>query len=199
MIHFRMRRELLVAVAIVAVFTSGVSAAADQFDAENAQRLGGFTHRNMSATSIAPQGVFVSGGATEIALGVQLAPASSSRMAFSVVVPPDVDGRLSVRIVYIVNSPDACAWVITTSGSAGPDGPNSVANIHNYAWRLPGTTATTGPIQVPAGAGYVHKAILRSSATPEPGMFLQFDLSRLGDDAADTCSFLTIAGLELLH
>ena len=40
-----------------------------------------------------------------------------------------------MHLVYLENSPGACTWSWYAVGLAGPDGPNSVSNVHNGGWK----------------------------------------------------------------
>ncbi len=169
--------------------------------APNSQRLGGYTHTQMSTMSIAPQSFGIETGATMGSGGPSLGAAGGSGVRVSFVVPPDHAAGTPVYadIVYREDSPGACSWSVSTSGLEGPDGPNDVSNIHNGAWYVPGTTGYSGTISVPAGAGNAHTATFEWPFTADPGMFIQFGLSRDGAAAADTCGSVTIYGMQIRY
>jgi hypothetical protein len=104
-----------------------------------------------------------------------------------------------MRMTYTLESATACKWYVLAQGLEGPDGPNSESNEHNGGWFLPGRDKANGTLSVPAGPGSVHTAVFRSGILAKPGMFVDFDLTRVGDRAADTCPYVTIAGLQLSY
>jgi hypothetical protein len=121
------------------------------------------------------------------------------RVAF--VVPPGhrANDPVTMDIVFRESSAGACAWSLATGGLAGPDAPNDQPNVHNGGWDIPGADAFEGTIDVPAGAGSAHAATFTWPFDADPGMFVQFALTRLGDDAADTCGAVTVVGMQVSY
>lgn len=168
--------------------------------APDSRKLDGYTPAELSALSLPPQGTHVSGSATASSYGPVLPAQQSGGMRVGFVVPPSHDSRpLTMRVMYLEGSADSCSWYVYASGLEGPDGPNSESNVHNGGWTVPGTTNYEGLISVPAGAGSVHEATFRWPFQDDPGMFIQFALDRAGDVLEDTCSSVTIVGLELRY
>lgn len=149
--------------------------------------------------SIVPQGAFAD---SMTAYGPNLRAAAGDSMRVGFVIPPDRGERtkpLKMRVVYLEGSAGACSWVESGSGLEGPDGPNSDDNVHNGGWQAPGDSDYTGTISVPAGNGSVHTAVFRWPFEASPGMFVQFALDRSGGDPADTCSDVTVVGMQLRY
>ena len=190
------RRATAVAVAMVAA-AGGVAVAGGGPGAERqVQRAGTAAPRIIS---IVPQGAHAT---SMSAYGPNLRASSSDQLRVGFVVPADRGTRtrpLKMRVVYMESSAGACSWVESGSGLEGPDGPNTQDNIHNGGWQAPGDTDYTGTISVPAGPGSAHTAVFRWPFQAEPGMFIQFALDRHGADAADTCSDVTVMGMELRY
>jgi hypothetical protein len=236
----RSRWHLVLAVAVVLIFASGVAGAASKYDANNADkvdgrhavgpkaatdaragrlvatdgkgrlplwamttapdaaRLGGVPARNLASQSIPPQSAFVSSGASMSTLGPVL-PRSGGKMTVGFTVPRGHrDAPLRMRVVFFESSAAACTVSWITGGIAGPDGPNSVDNVHNGGWKLPPGTSYSGTLDVPAGPGSAHVAMFEWPFLDRPGMAINFEFSRSGDPA-DTCGPMTIAGLELRY
>ena len=197
-------RTALVAIALVAATAGGAGARA-VYDADNARRVGGWTHPQMSSMSIPPQAAHLQGTASMADSGPSLGPGNSefdsSSLAVSFVVPRDHDPArpLTMRVSYIENSPGACAWMVAADGLEGPDGPNTVPNVHNGGWTVPGQTDYDGPISVPAGAGSAHVATLVWPFDDAPGMFITFKLTRQSGHASDTCGSVQVTGLRLSY
>jgi hypothetical protein len=169
--------------------------------APDADRLGGYTHRAMSAMIIPPQGVGVSGSASSTDQGVSLSSTTAGGLRFGIVVPPDhvTSAPLQVDVVYREDSPGACSWSVSTSGLEGPDS-DTGADIHNGAWQFPGSgTGYSGLVSVPAGDGMVHTLTLTWPFQDDPGMFIQLGLSRVATDAGDTCGSISVYGIQLRY
>ena len=131
-----------------------------------------------------------------------LRASSGDSMRVGFLIPADRGTRtqpLKMRIVYLESSAAACQWMVSGSGLEGPDGPNTVDNVHNGGWQAPGDTDYTGLVSVPAGPGSAHKATFKWPFDAKPGMFIQFALDRHGADPSDTCSDVTITGMELRY
>jgi len=219
----------LLAAALVLTFGGG-AVAKDKFDAENAdkvdgkhavgagapvkQRKGklvatdpktGQLPRNIVAISpvlaIPPQGVGVSGAASQSPEGVSFSAAASGEMRFGFVVPPahKPTAPLQVDVVYREDSPGACSWAATTNGLEGPDS-DTGSDIHNGGWQFPGSgTGYSGAVSVPAGDGMVHTLTLTWPFQDDPGMFIQLALQRNAGDAADTCGAVTVYGVQVRY
>ena len=193
-------RTALVAVAIIAASAGGAGARA-VYDANNARHLGGYTHAQMATQFIAPQAASVTDGATMGRDGPVLSGTSGGTMTVGTVVPPDHQPGTpyKMRVTFREGGNNACAWVANAEGLEGPDGPNTSSNIHNGGWKVPGTNDYTGPVAVPAGSGEVFSGTFSWPFDAKPGMFIQFQLSRYGGDAADTCSDIQVVGLRLSY
>ena len=197
-------RTALVAIALVAATAGGAGARA-VYDAENARRVGGWTHPQMSTMSIPPQAAHLQGSASMSGSGPFLGPGANefdtATATVSFVVPRDHDPAkpLTMRVSYMESSPGACTWMANAEGIEGPDGPNNVDNVHNGGWALPGTMSFTGPISVAAGAGSAHAATFRWPYNDDPGMFIGFRLTRLGGHASDTCGSVQVTGLRVQY
>lgn len=197
-------RTALVAVALVAATAGGAGARA-AYDASNARRVGGYTHPQMSTLSIPPQAAHLQGSASMSYAGPVMGAGSgefdSSTVAVSIVVPRDHDPArpLTMRVSYVEGSAGACGWRVNAVGIEGPDGPNTVVNVHNGGWYVPGTTSFTGTISVPSGAGSAHTATFRWPFDDNPGMFINFKLDRLSGHATDTCGAVQVTGLRLAY
>ncbi len=164
----------------------------------DSNRLGGYSHTAMSAMTIPPQGVAVSGSATSYADGVSFDSSGNGELRFGVVIPPDhkAGTQLKVDLVYRESSAGACSWYAATSGLEGPDSPTG-SDIHNGAWQFPGSgTGYSGVVSVPAGVGDVHTTTFNWPFLDNPGMFVQFAVQRVGGNAADTCGGITIYGIQ---
>ena len=188
------RRATVVALAMVAT-AGGVAAATAGPDAGRPATRAGSPPKIIS---IVPQGAF----ATSMGdYGPTLSGSTDSNMRVGFVVPPDRTGTkpLKMRVVYLESSPGACNWVVSGSGLEGPDGPNSVDNVHNGGWQPPGDDNYSGPVNVPAGDGSAHTAIFKWPFEASPHMFIQFALERDGANPADTCSDLSVVGMELRY
>ncbi|WP_155992852.1 hypothetical protein [Nocardioides sp. URHA0020] len=169
--------------------------------APDSLRLGGYSHRAMSAMTIVPQGVGHTGGATLDSDGVTFSPSAGGEMRLGVVIPPDHDPKAPLRIdvVYREDSPGACSWSVGTSGLEGPDS-DTGSDIHNGGWQFPGSgSGYSGLVTVPAGAGSVHTLTLTWPFQDDPGMFVQLGLARAGGDAGDTCSTVSVYGIQLRY
>jgi len=165
--------------------------------AQTSPTAGGQRPAPYKTMSLAPQGTYAS---SPTSYGPSLSASGSSDMRVGFVVPPDRGTRpLRMRVVYLEDSPGACSWQVSGSGLEGPDGPNTEPNVHNGGWRPPGETGYSGYVSVPVGAGSAHKATFTWPFQSDPGMFIQFALQRNGADAGDTCSSVTIVGLELRY
>ena len=190
------RRVTAVAVAMVAAAGGGAVAAGRPQAGTQAQ---GATTAPLRVISIVPQGVAASSMTSS---GPNLGASSNDSLRAGFVVPADRGTRtqpLKMRVVYMENSAGACSWSVSGSGLEGPDGPNTVDNVHNGGWQAPGDTDFDGVVTVPAGQGRAHTAIFRWPFEAKPGMFIQFALDRNGGDPADTCGDVTIAGMELRY
>ena len=191
------RRATVVAVTMVAA-AGGVAVAAGGPGAAGTV-AGAATTSPPRIISIVPQGAFAD---SMTAYGPNLRAAADDSMRVGFVVPPDRGDRtkpLRMRVVYLEGSAGACSWVESGSGLEGPDGPNTDDNVHNGGWQAPGETDYDGTVSVPAGNGSVHTAVFRWPFEATPGMFVQFALDRSGSDPADTCSDVTIVGMELRY
>lgn len=166
----------------------------------DASRVGGFSHRQLAALSIPPGAATVS-GATMGTDGPVLSATALGTMNVGFVVPPDhkAQAPLMMDLLVLEDSATACGWTIATGGLEGPDAPNSTANVHNGAWDFPGATGFEGTIAVPAGPGRAHRVTLEWPFLDKPGMFIHLSLTRLGADAADTCSTIQVVGLQLRY
>jgi hypothetical protein len=161
--------------------------------------------RNIVAISpvlaIAPQGVWTDGSTTAGRDGVSFPPTGSGEMRFGFVVPPahKPDTGIDVDVVYREDSTGACSWFAATSGLEGPDSPTG-SDIHNGGWQFPGSgTGYDGAVSVPAGDGSVHTATFHWPFQDDPGMFIQLAVDRQGDDAADTCGYVTVYGIQVRY
>ena len=189
------RRVTAVAVAMVAV--AGGTAVAAGGPGERTDKLA--TTAPLRNIAIVPQGAHATSMSSS---GPNLRGTGSDSMRVGFVIPADRGTRtkpLKMRVVYLESSPGACSWMVSGSGLEGPDGPNSVDNVHNGGWQPPGETDYTGTVTVPAGAGSAHTAIFKWPFEAKPGMFIQFALDRHGADPSDTCNDLTIVGMELRY
>lgn len=165
-------------------------------------KLGGYTHAKMATLAFPPQAAYLSGSATMGSAGPYLAASGASEMSVSIVVPPDhvANTPLKMRVSYVEQSQTACAWYAFVQGLNGPDGPNSQDNVHNGGWHPPGNpSGYESPVQVPDGPGSAQVATFTYSFDNKPGMFIEFQLNRYGDDASDTCSVVQITGLQLRY
>jgi hypothetical protein len=163
-------------------------------------RVGGFNHAKLATINIAPQAAYLTGSASMSASGPVLAAAGNSTMVVSFVLPPDrnpTGGKLRMDVVYQESSAGACSWYSFGQGLEGPDGGQNVSNVHNGGWQPPGLSGYSGAVEVPAGAGTAQRARFTWPFQADPGMFIQFSLTRQGDDAADTCGAVTVSGLML--
>jgi hypothetical protein len=167
--------------------------------APDSARLGGVPARHLASQSIPPQGTHVSSGATMTDSGPGL-PTGGGKMTVGFTVPRSHrDAPLQMRVMFREDSEDACTISWSTGGLTGPTAPNSAHNVHNGGWKLPPGTGYSGTIDVPAGLGSVHTAIFEWPFSDQPGMFINFAFTRVGSDPADTCGYVTIAGLELRY
>lgn len=168
--------------------------------APDAARLDGHHAARWRWQTIAPQSVAVTGTASKGSAGPTLAGAGEGGFVVGFVVPPthDPDDPLRMRMTYLDADNGACAWSAYTSGLQGPDAPPDQSDVHNGFWRLPGDDDGQGLVSVPAGQGSVQRATLTWPFQDTPGTFLQFNVLRVGSDAADTCNAITVVGLELL-
>lgn len=192
-------RALGLAALIIVVFAAG-AVARGEYDARNARKVGGYTHAQLSSLPLLVQGAGTDGNAVRSSQGVALAPTGSGGMTFGFVVPRDHEAGtpLWVDLVYADNDLGACSWYAYTGGLEGPDS-DTGDDIHNGGWYVPGNDAYDGPVAVPAGQGRVHTARFRWPFQSDPGMFIQFDLTREGDHAADTCSSLQVYAAQLRY
>jgi hypothetical protein len=186
------------AVAVTMVVTvGGVAFAASGSDATSpAPRA---TTASPRIISIVPQGAAADAMTDN---GPNLRAGSDDGLRVGFVIPADRGDRtqpLKMRVVYLEGSSGACSWVESGSGLEGPDGPNSASNVHNGGWQAPGDSDFSGQVDVPAGAGSVHTAVFRWPFQAKPGMFVQFALDRFGSDPLDTCSDVTVVGMELRY
>jgi len=167
----------------------------------DAAKFSGYKHRDLATISIPPTAAAVSGSASASSVGPNLTSTGNSTMVVAFVVPPDHDPAdpIMMDVVYLEPSPGACAWSVSVEGLEGPDGPQSASNVHNAGWVVPGTDGFEGNLAVPAGAGTAHKATFSFGFESKPGMFIQFALTRIGGDPADTCSDVTISGLQVRY
>jgi hypothetical protein len=190
------RRATAVAVAMVA--TAGGVAAATA-GPEPGRQVSRASTAPPRIISIVPQGAYASSpGAYGPTL--QASGASDLRVGFVIPAARGTSTKpLKMRVVYLESSAGACSWYASGSGLEGPDGPNTESNVHNGGWQPPGLTGYDGVVTVPAGAGDVHTATFKWPFPAEPGMFVQFALARSGDDPADTCSSVTVVGMELRY
>jgi hypothetical protein len=219
----------IVAVALVVAFSGGAVAKA-KYDAKNADKVDG-KHAVSAKTpvkqrkgklvatdpktgklpanivpispvlAIPPQGVGVSGTATQFADGVSFGAAGTGELRFGFVVPPahNPDTPLRVDVVYREDSAGACSWAVSTSGLEGPDSETG-PDIHNGGWQFPGSgTGYDGATPVPAGDGSVHTLTLNWPFLDNPGMFIQLGLARVGGDAADTCGTVSVYGIQVRY
>jgi hypothetical protein len=81
----------------------------------------------------------------------------------------------------------------------GRAGPTPDYTVHTGGGLARGETDYDGTVNGPAGNGSVHTAVFRWPFDAKPGMFVQFALDRSGADPADTCSDVTIVGMELRY
>lgn len=167
--------------------------------APNSDRLGGYTHQQMSALPLLVQGAGTSGNALATASGVVLRGTGSGGMRFGFVVPPDHDPSrpLLADIVYETGGAAACTWAVQTSGLEGPDNPTG-DDIHNGAWDIPGG-GFSGDLAVPEGATRAFKATFEWPFVDEPGQFVQFALDRNGDAAGDTCGDVVVYAAQIRY
>lgn len=221
---------LLAATAALILAFGGGAVAKDKFDAKNAdkvdgkhavgagapvkQRKGklvatdpktGQLPRNIVPISpvlaIPPQGVAVSGTASQSTDGAYFSPTGSGELRFGFVVPTAhrPGTPLQVDVVYREDSPGACSWSAATSGLEGPDSETG-PDIHNGGWQFAGSgTGYSGPVSVPAGDGSVHTLTLTWPFLDEPGMFIQLGLGRTGNDPADTCGIVSVYGIQVRY
>jgi hypothetical protein len=151
--------------------------------------------------SVPPQGVGVSGNANQSADGVFYPVAGTGELRFGFVVPSAhrPGTPLQVDVVYREDSAGACSWSAVTSGLEGPDSPTG-SDIHNGGWHFPGSgTGFDGLVSVPAGDGSVHTLTFSWPFQDDPGMFIQLALTRLGDEAADTCGSVAVYGIQVRY
>lgn len=200
---FSLARHWRIALVVVALLaaTAGGAGAKAAFDANNARRVGGYTHGQLATMSIPPQAAFVGGGASQGVDGPTLFAHNDGQLTVSFVVPPNHDPAkpLRMRLSYLENGSASCGWVVSTAGLQGPDAPNTEPNVHNGAWNLPGGGGFNGTMTVPAGPGSAHVAVFTWPFDDKPGMFVQFTLHRQGAAAADTCGPVTVVGLRLVY
>jgi hypothetical protein len=166
-------------------------------------RLGGYTHDQMATMSIPAQSAHVNSGASMSDRGPDLNGTNSGDITIGFVIPPDhkPGTAVTMRVLYEEDSPDACSWYVYADGLIGPDAPSTTVNIHNGTWRVPGTTDFQGAISVPAGPDNFHRATFTKPAgsLTDPGMFMDFHLTRDPTNAADTCSDVFILGFEVRY
>ena len=164
-------------------------------------RAGGYTHGQLSTISIPPQSVAVSNSATMYRTGPTLTDSSDSTITTGFVVPPDhkPGTPITMRVIYEESSAGACGWYAYVQGLEGPVGPSTQVNEFNGGWSPPGTANQEGVVSVPADAGVVHAATFRWLGSDDPGMFIQFDLTRNGANGSDTCGFIQIHGLQVSY
>jgi len=169
--------------------------------APDASKLGGLSRKKVSVFSIPPTAAGVTVPATMGQDGPVLPAAGDGTMSVAFVVPPGhrTGDPITMDVVYRESSPGACTWSLATGGLAGPDAPNDQSNVHNGAWDIPGPDVFTGTIDVPAGAGSAHTARFTWGFAADPGMFVQFELTRVGSDSADTCGDVTVVGMQVAY
>ena len=228
--HISIRwQAMVVAVALVVAFSGGAVAKA-KYDAKNADKVDGKHAVSAKAPvkqrkgklvatdsrtgklpanivpispvlAIPPQGVGVSGTATQFSDGVSFGAAGTGELRFGFVVPPahDPDKPLRVDVVYREDSAGPCSWFVATSGLEGPDSETG-PDIHNGGWQFPGSgSGYEGATDVPAGEGSVHTLTLTWPFQDNPGMFIQLGLARAGGDAADTCGTVSVYGIQVRY
>ena len=151
--------------------------------------------------SVVPQGVWTDGSATSGRDGVAFPPTGSGEMRFGFVVPPSHRPAmpLKVDVVYREDSAGACSWYASSSGLEGPDSPTG-SDIHNGGWQFPGSgSGYDGAVSVPAGDGSVHTVTFTWPFQDDPGMFIQLAVNRDGDNAADTCGYVSVYGIQVRY
>ena len=168
--------------------------------APDSARLGGYTHAQMSSLPLLVQGAGTSGNATVGASGVVFQPTGVGGMRFGFVVPPDHDPAqpLFADIVYETDGAGTCTWFVEASGLEGPDNPTG-DDIHNGGWKVPGSNQYSGVVAVPAGATRAFKATFEWPFSDDPGQFVQFALSRVGDNPADNCGAVLVYAAQIRY
>jgi hypothetical protein len=192
-------RAFGLAALIVVVFAAG-AVARGEYDARNARRVGGYTHAQLSSLPLLVQGAGTTGNAVRSSQGVALQAAGAGTMTFGFVVPRDHEAGtpLWVDLVYADSDAGACSWYAYAEGLEGPDS-DTGPDIHNGGWVVPGNDGYDGPVSVQAGEGSVHTARFRWPFPSDPGMFIQFSLTRAGDDTLDTCGGIQVYAAQLRY
>lgn len=162
--------------------------------APDSAKLNGFSHAKLRTLQMPVHGSWISGGASLGYSGVHLAPDSTSDIRFNFVVPPDhtADAPIYADIVYMELGAAACSWYVETAGLTGPTSDGSVGNGAWYTTE----SSYSGAIEVASGAqNDVFKKSFRWPFASPPGNVIQFGLSRVGANAADSCGNVTIMGM----
>jgi hypothetical protein len=166
--------------------------------APDAAKLGGKPAGAYRSIQLMPQGAFVSGVASIDANGFALPAAGTGTARMGFVVPPDYPGGnapLRANLVFSEFSAGACSIAISTAGLFGPD---ANGQSFNGAWFSP----VSGLIEVPSGPANTLKWTLTwpgFNPPTEAGQFMQFAISRVGDDAADTCGAVSVRGVLIRY
>lgn len=186
-----------VAVGLVAVTTLAVAKVGMGTPDKADHKIETRATTSVRTMSLEPQGAW----ADEMdAGGPVLRSAGSDGMRVSFVVPPDRGtGPVRMRVQYMESSRDACWWYAIGDGLAGPDGTKAKQWMTGQ-WLLPKSETSADTIAVPAAADEgVHTATFTWPQRAEPGMFIQFGLTRNADSPEDTCGDVSVLGLQLRY
>lgn len=169
--------------------------------APDAARLGGVSADALKVLTFPATSAGASGsGATIFTDEANLNQATEGTVSWQFMLPPDRDvaDPILATIVYQDGSTAACSWHATGAGSTEYVDDDK---FYNAGWSLPGVTAYTGPISVPATPGNAQRATFTLATPQQPaGSLVSFTLTRKPTEAADNCDFgIRIKALQVQY
>jgi hypothetical protein len=166
--------------------------------APDSDKLNGYSHKTLRNMPLQVQGAYTGGAAAPNANGVQLPAAGFSVLTVGFVIPADhpANAPMWVDMTY-VEAPTDCAVQLSTEGLAIGSNGSYVTGGWNI---LPANSPSGGLMQVAhEGGAEAHQQTFAWPFTSYPGLFVQFQIARYGDDVADTCNTVLVAGLQLRY
>lgn len=162
--------------------------------APDAAKLGGFSAAQLKTVSVSLGGLVPGGAATVSSADVALVDNTSSAVSAGFYVPANHRQPDPVRADVVVYTVGACNAHLSRFGAIVTPGTTS---FNGTEWKSSGGTGTEVQA-LPAGYSTLTY-LLDESAAVTPGSVVHLGFTRDGGQAADTCTAISVMGLQFRY